>query len=246
MNEMEVFMKFPVNGTNLSYYHSFGITENWIIFHEQPLSYSVPRVLVGQFLWRGILSSFYEDNSKKSVFHVINKTTGLKLKTKYSAKGMFCFHHINAYETRGEDGNTFLVVDMCCSDQSPLWLFNTSHLRAEGKEIENWNFNLDRKKSVRPRRYVIPLDIPSDASQGSNLVTIRGCKATAILCVDGSVSLEHELLIPDEIADSNVVIELPRINYDYYNGRKYNYMYGVKGAKFVHEQLVKINVEKKE
>uniref|UniRef100_H2ZKQ0 Uncharacterized protein n=1 Tax=Ciona savignyi TaxID=51511 RepID=H2ZKQ0_CIOSA len=135
---------------------------------------------------------------------------------------------------------------MCCSDQSPLWLFNTDNLRAEGKEIENWNFNLDRKKLVRPRRYVIPLDIPSDASQGSNLVTIRGYKATAILCVDGSVSLEHELLIPDDIAGTNAAIELPRINYDYNNGRKYNYMYGVQGANFLPDQLVKINVEKKE
>nr|NP_001071891.1 RPE65 homolog [Ciona intestinalis]BAE73258.1 RPE65 homolog [Ciona intestinalis] len=244
MNELEVFMKFPSTTSNASYHHSFGLSENWIIFHEQPFSFSTPKLLIGLKLWNPILSSFYEDKQTIS-FHIINKTTGEKIATKYEARGMFCFHHINAYETKENDGKRFIVVDMCGSDRSLVWLLGLDTLldeEAHDKVVSN----LDEKYLTRPRRIVIPLDISSDTPNDTNLVTIPGCKATAMLNKSGVVSLTYELLVPDDFPNTELGIELPRINYDGYNGREYKFIYAISSEYILPSHLVKINVETKE
>ncbi|XP_025080912.1 beta,beta-carotene 15,15'-dioxygenase-like [Pomacea canaliculata] len=91
------------------------------------------------------------------------------------------------------------------------------------------------------RRYVLPLNL-SAAKVGENLVDPDYSRAQAKLQPDGSVFLK-----PDFILDGNnkVVMELPRINYDKFNGRKYRYVYGT-GIFGSNMQLTKLDLDKRE
>ena len=59
---------------------------------------------------------------------------------------------------------------------------------------------------------------------GTNLVTMNGTSAKAILTKLGKNSRPTIYLEPEYLTDSTV--ELPRINYSY-NGGEYNFFYGI-------------------
>ncbi|GFY52186.1 beta,beta-carotene 15,15'-dioxygenase [Trichonephila inaurata madagascariensis] len=93
--------------TCLSYYHSFGLSENYILLVEQPCLINTLKMaasgIVG-YCFKDIMD-WYPD--KKAIFRLIDRKTGSEIKTKYVTKAFFFFHHINTYE---EDGH--LVTDV--------------------------------------------------------------------------------------------------------------------------------------
>ncbi|XP_063799269.1 carotenoid-cleaving dioxygenase, mitochondrial-like isoform X3 [Pseudophryne corroboree] len=61
---------------NPSYYHSFGMTENFIVFMEQPIKLNVLKIITSKITGKPILDSFRWDPIFDTVFHVANKHTG--------------------------------------------------------------------------------------------------------------------------------------------------------------------------
>ncbi|XP_062869191.1 beta,beta-carotene 15,15'-dioxygenase [Trichomycterus rosablanca] len=193
-----------------SYFHSFGMTENYIIFVEQPFKLDIVRLATAQIrgvTWGRCLKFDQDDNT---LFHVINKKTGKALSTKFYGNAFVVFHHINAYE---EDGH--VVFDLITYKDNSLYdMFYIKNMR------ENRTSNKSSKDISPPicQRFVLPINADFKGnSLGSNLVTLENTSSTAALQKDGSVYCTPETLFQG--------LELPEINYKY-NGKKYRYFYG--------------------
>ncbi|XP_070533098.1 beta,beta-carotene 15,15'-dioxygenase-like isoform X2 [Ptychodera flava] len=76
-------------------------------------------------------------------------------------------------------------------------------------------------QGIELMRYVLPLTVDEKAGI-HNLVKLPNTECSARLEDDGSV-----FCIPEKISDAG--LELPQINYASYNGKPYQYTYGVNG-----------------
>ncbi|XP_076036875.1 beta,beta-carotene 15,15'-dioxygenase-like isoform X2 [Oratosquilla oratoria] len=212
-----------------SYYHSFGITDNYFIFIEQPLVFNLTKFLVNHYVGRPYLGAIDWYPDRKTSFRVVNRATGEMVPIDFVANAFFTFHHINAYE---EDGH--LVVDVCAMEdgQAVKQLFL--------EELGNPDFESKPATMPKPRRFVLPLQV-NEASKDQNLVTLESTKCTAVRTSEGNVLVTSELLTEYQYFD------LPRINYTL-NGKDYTYAFGVevspRGIQF--SKLVKLNVKTKE
>lgn len=81
-------------------------------------------------------------------FHVVAKSTGRPLSTKFLTDQMFVMHHVNTYE---DDGH--LVVDVCAFEDASF---------IKSLKIEDLYFSGDRLPSIdgEYQRFVIPLRKP--------------------------------------------------------------------------------------
>ncbi|XP_069113793.1 beta,beta-carotene 15,15'-dioxygenase-like isoform X2 [Argopecten irradians] len=216
---------------NPGYYHSFAVTENYYVFIEQPLVINVLKILTAKL--RGSKLSecldFWPD--EKVIFHVIDKVTGehVNKSVVYQSDAFFTFHHINAYE----DGDS-IVVDMCTYTDAKV--IEKVYLKdfSEGKIDET----LRNLPMAMLSRYALPLKVTEQTPSNKNLIEISGCDATAVKTTDTTVHCT-----PDTIYDKG--FELPTVNYDLYNGRKYKYSYGfsIQSEKVI--ALVKVNLATK-
>ncbi|XP_070538189.1 carotenoid-cleaving dioxygenase, mitochondrial-like [Ptychodera flava] len=210
----------PARGRDPSYFHSFGLTDNYIIYLEQPLVINVLKVLTSKFRGLPTTGCMEYRPKNKAYFHLINRHTGERLATEYNASAFFCFHHINAYE---DDGH--VVVDLCCYNNDEI--------------LQRTNV-AELKKGVPPadeseaRRFVFPLNVDK-ASKDTNLVTLPYTSCTATVTADGSVFCTPEVMLDE-------AFEAPRINYEKHNGKPYQYVYGVTGN---NQGLIKIDMKSK-
>lgn len=227
------YIPASANYPNQSYFHSFGMSENYFIFVEQPLEVEYARLAFGDSSPITAADTMKWHKQEQNIFHVIRRDTGEELPTRYVSKNsFFVFHHINAYE---EDGH--LVVDMCSGDDGGivpgLYISAMKALLHPGNEDA-------KRMGVHTRRYVLPLDVRKKSDSG-NLVSLKNCDAKATLRQDGVVVLEHEELAQDGVWFS----ELPRINYSY-NTKKYRYSYAVsRKPEPQYNGLIKVDNEKK-
>uniref|UniRef100_H2ZH99 Uncharacterized protein n=1 Tax=Ciona savignyi TaxID=51511 RepID=H2ZH99_CIOSA len=240
MQEIEVIGKIPADPLLPSYYHSFAMTQNYIVFHEMPFLIDVRKILARTMTWKKGLDCFQMDETKKSIFHVINKATGKRVEINYSADPVFCFHHINAYETADVNGNHFIVMDICCSTTSCLGGKSTdiNVLRSSKEELKENIKNLT--VDVRPMRYFLPLTFDGDGVQ-----VMPDSTARATPQEPGSWFLEpHAIITNEETTLARIgAMDLPSINYAHYNGRKYKYGYFIGNSGFVPDSLVKVDVD---
>ncbi|NXW03305.1 BCDO1 dioxygenase, partial [Fregetta grallaria] len=210
-----------------SYYHSFGITENYIVFIEQPFKLDIVKMATAYIRgvnWASCLAYHKED---KTWFHFVDKKTKKEVSTKFYTDAMVLFHHVNAYE---EDGH--IIFDIIAHTDNSL--YEMFYLKNLSKDLEENN-----KLTSIPtcKRFVVPLQYDKDAEVGSNLVTLPST-ATAVKEKDGSIYCQPEILCEG--------IELPRINYDY-NGKKYKYVFATEVQwSPVPTKIVKFNVQTKE
>ncbi|PRD31729.1 UNVERIFIED_CONTAM: Beta,beta-carotene 15,15'-dioxygenase [Trichonephila clavipes] len=93
--------------TCFSYYHSFGLTENYILFLEQPLLVNTVRMAASGIKGYSLKDCFDWNPSQKTRFHLIDRVSGHEIKTKYQSDAFFFFHHINTYE---EDGHVIADI----------------------------------------------------------------------------------------------------------------------------------------
>ncbi|XP_067396245.1 beta,beta-carotene 15,15'-dioxygenase isoform X2 [Emydura macquarii macquarii] len=207
LKHLEVVCSIPSHSLlHPSYYHSFGVTENYIIFIEQPFKLDILKLATAYLRgvnWASCLSFHKED---KTWIHLIDKKTKKERSTKIYTDAMVLFHHVNAYE---EDGH--VVVDVISySDNS---LYEMFYLKNLTEDLEK-----NTKLTSMPvcKRFVVPLGFDKDAEVGTNLVKLPSTTATAMKEKDGNIYCQPEMLCEG--------IELPRINYDY-NGKKYRYIY---------------------
>ncbi|KAM9391492.1 beta-carotene 15, 15-dioxygenase 2, like [Pholidichthys leucotaenia] len=222
-----------------SYYHSFVMSENYIVFVEQPIKLDLLRFVLYKIQGKSFHKIMSWEPQCETIFHLVNRHTGKESEVKYCAAPMFTLHQINAYEDSG-----FLVMDMCCGDDGALiGEFTLENLRREaGEEIDKFYNSLCKNL---PRRYVLPLTVDEHSPLDQNLITLQNCKATAKKTQHGEVYITHEELHSDELLQYGG-LEFPQINYQQYNGRPYRYFYSCGFGHVVSDSLLKMDVHTKE
>ncbi|XP_054632134.1 beta,beta-carotene 15,15'-dioxygenase isoform X2 [Dunckerocampus dactyliophorus] len=193
-----------------SYFHSFGMTENFIVFVEQPFKLDIVKLATAYL--RGINwgSCLKFDKDDITLFHLINRRTGKRVSTQFYGDALVVFHHINAYEADGH-----VVFDLITYKDSNLYnMFYMKNLRLNTSSFTESNAN-----SSPPlcQRFVLPLNVSKETPKGVNLVTLEDTTAKAIMKDDGAIHCE-----PDPLFEG---LELPNINYKF-NAKKYRYFYG--------------------
>uniref|UniRef100_H3B9C0 Carotenoid-cleaving dioxygenase, mitochondrial n=1 Tax=Latimeria chalumnae TaxID=7897 RepID=H3B9C0_LATCH len=227
----------PQDKITMSYYHSFAMTENYVVFMEQPMKMNLLKIITSKMRGKGMYTGIYWEKNLDTVFHVINKHTGEPSPARYHAKGFVTFHQINAFE---DDG--FIALDLCCQDNGGvLDAFLLQNLRRAGEALDEV-YNTVEKSF--PRRFVLPLNIDSGTVTEKNLNTLPYTTATAAKRADGKIWCTHEDLHGEELKDMGG-FDFPRINYSKYNTKPYRYVYGCGFTHLVGDSLIKLDVQTK-
>jgi len=215
-----------------SYYHSFGLTENYVVFVEQPFKLDIMRLATAYFRGVNWGSCLKYDKDDMTWFHLVNRKTGKAVSTRYHGDALVVFHHLNAYE---EDGH--VVFDMITYKDSNLYdMFYIENMTQNTEDLIKSNQVYAPPIS---QRFVLPVNVDQDTPQGTNLVTLTDTTAKAVLQKDGSV-----YCTPDDIFTG---LELPGINYKF-NAKKYRYFYGsqVELASVQPNKIAKVDILKRE
>lgn len=135
----------PTSAT--AYFHSFCITDNYVVITEAPLLINVWQVLSHRLFATSFEQWLYWDPNQLTRFHVVDRKDGDRLGV-FTADPFFVFHHINAYE---KDGKIYL--DACCyRDNTIVKQLYLQNLRSAVKPG-------DRKiDAADVRRYELPLE----------------------------------------------------------------------------------------
>lgn len=217
-----------------AYYHSFGMSENYVVFVEQPLRLNIMKLMLSKIQGKSFSGSMSWEPEQNTVFHVINKHTGKKHSTTFHTKAFATFHQINAFEDQG-----CIVLDLCCQDDGgAVEMFQLENLRKSGNDL---NELFKQVAKAYPRRFVLPLD--SSVNDDVATQPLSYTTATALKEGDGKIWCTHENL-HDHTLDS-CGIEFPQINYAKYNTKKYRFFYGCGFQHFVGDSLIKVDVETK-
>uniref|UniRef100_A0AAQ5YXX1 Beta-carotene oxygenase 2b n=1 Tax=Amphiprion ocellaris TaxID=80972 RepID=A0AAQ5YXX1_AMPOC len=226
-----------VDKTKPSYYHSFAMSENYVVFIEQPIKMNLLKIVTGKLTGKSIRDGFSWDPNLNTVFHLIHKQTGKVSNIKYLAKPLSTFHQINAYE---EDG--FLIMDMCASDDGQaIEAYNIQNLRKSGEALDDVYNTLCR---VFPRRFVLPLNVDSDTLYDQNLIDRPSSTATSVRIGKNKVFCTHEDLHREDLHQYGG-LEFPQINYGKYNTHPYRYFYGCGFRHLVGDTLIKMDLQGK-
>ncbi|XP_078066762.1 beta,beta-carotene 15,15'-dioxygenase-like [Mustelus asterias] len=206
----EILCSIPCHSLlNPSYYHSFGMTENYIIFIEQPLKLDILKMATAYFKGVNWASCLTWQPNNKTYIHIIDKKTKKLLPTKFYTDALVVYHHVNAYE---EDNH--IVFDIIAYEDNSLYqLFYLKNITLSDREFEaqGKGFSLPSCK-----RFAIPVEYDKNTDMGVNMVKLQDTTAYALKEKDEYVYCKPEVLFE--------AVELPRINYDY-NGLKYRYIY---------------------
>ncbi|XP_065117638.1 beta,beta-carotene 15,15'-dioxygenase [Paramisgurnus dabryanus] len=186
-----------------SYYHSFGMTDNYFIFIEQPLKLDILKMATAylrKVSWASCMKFHPEEST---LIHLIDRKTGKEVGTKFYTGAMCVYHQVNAFE---EDGH--VVFDVIAYDDNSL--YDVFYLDKLKDQIAS---NTVYCKPMC-KRFVLPLS--DKGEMGEDLVKLKYTKASAVKEKDGKVLCQGEVLFDG--------VELPRINYNF-NGMKYRYAY---------------------
>uniref|UniRef100_A0AAY4DZ22 Carotenoid-cleaving dioxygenase, mitochondrial n=1 Tax=Denticeps clupeoides TaxID=299321 RepID=A0AAY4DZ22_9TELE len=223
----------PADKSRPSYYHSFGMSENYVVFIEQPVKLDLWKIVTCNIRRRSLSHGIYWDPKMETIFHLVHKQSGQVSSVKYHTKALSTFHQINAFE---QDG--FLVLDMCCSDDGQaINTYLIQNMRKAGEALDEMYNSIGRSY---PRRFVLPLRVTKDTPTNQNLNTRPNSAATAIKIV----YCTHEDLHGDDLHEYGG-FEFPHINYARYNARPYRFFYGCGFRHLVGDSLVKVDLEGK-
>ncbi|KAM7413682.1 hypothetical protein PAMA_020862 [Pampus argenteus] len=226
-----------VDRTKPSYYHSFAMSENYVVFIEQPIKMDLLKIVTGKLRGKSIRDGFFWDSTFNTVFHLIDKQTGTVSSVKYHAKPLSTFHQINAYE---EDG--FLIVDMCASDDGKaIDNYNVQNLRKSGEALDEVYNSMCKNF---PRRFVLPINVDHDTPYEQNLNNRLNSTATSIRVEKNKVFCTHEDLHGEDLHQYGG-LEFPQINYGKYNTHPYRYFYGCGFRHLVGDTLIKMDLNGK-
>ncbi|XP_047246821.1 beta-carotene oxygenase 2b isoform X1 [Girardinichthys multiradiatus] len=224
--------------TKPSYYHSFAMSENYVVFIEQPIKMDLLKIVTGKLTRKSISNCFSWNPKLNTVLHLIHKHTGKVSPIQYLAKPMSTFHQINAYEEHG-----FLIIDLCASDGGQaIANYNIQNLRKSGEALDEVYNTLCR---VFPRRFVLPLRIEPGTPYNQNLIDLPNCTATAVRTGKNKVFCTHEDLHGEDLHMYGG-LEFPQINYGKYNMHPYRYFYGCGFRHLVGDTLLKVDLQGKE
>lgn len=94
-----------------AYTHSFATTERYLVHTEQPYRVNPAKLALSG---KPFIDNFEWDPGLCTVFHVVDRATG-EVRGEYRTDPFFVFHHVNAFEDRGN-----LVVDLCAYDDAEI------------------------------------------------------------------------------------------------------------------------------
>jgi carotenoid cleavage dioxygenase-like enzyme len=94
-----------------AYVHSFGLSERHLVLAECPLTVNPTGMLLSG---RPFIENYRWDARRGARLLVFERDSG-RLRGAYETEAFFTFHHVNAFERRGE-----LVVDLCAYDDSSI------------------------------------------------------------------------------------------------------------------------------
>ncbi|KAM4827968.1 carotenoid-cleaving dioxygenase, mitochondrial-like isoform 1-T1 [Thomomys bottae] len=227
----------PTEAMKPSYYHSFGMTRNYIIFIEQPLKMKLWKIVTSKVRGKPFSDGMSWEPQQNTRFHIVDKHTGQLLPGMYFSKPFITFHQINAFEDEG-----CVVIDMCCQDDGRvLDVYQLQNLRKAGEGLDQVYSSIARSF---PRRFVLPLDIHMNAPDGQNLSPLSYSSASAVKQHDGKIWCSHEDLHNEDL-ETEGGIEFPQINYSQFNSKKYHFFYGCGFRHLVGDSLIKVDVVEK-
>ena len=183
--------------TCIAYYHSWGLTPNFVVFCELPLLVNGFKLATATPKGKPLKDCFEWHPKENARFYLICKRSGNVVK-KFHSEAFFYFHTINTYE---EDDHVIMDV-LAYENASILDKWSLERLRSNEYDQEN---------QATPTRFVFPLN--------DNVVKLSGTKARAEKLASGEV-----FLTPEKIGPAG--FELPTINYRQFNGHKYRFCYG--------------------
>ncbi|GFO41133.1 beta,beta-carotene 15,15'-monooxygenase [Plakobranchus ocellatus] len=197
---------------NISYTHSFGITENYFIHLEQPLTFNIRRLMMMGLRGTCLEECMVTHQDESMDILVIDRATGKRIPIAFKAPNGFVFHFINCYEDLNH-----IVFDAC------FYPSGTDIIKKKYLDYLAHNFtqSYTTDESVHFARFVMPLKFDEKAEADANLVTLPYTTATAVIKKKG----KNVVYLTPETIEGSPVVDLPRINYDY-NGMKYRYFYG--------------------
>ncbi|XP_055863756.1 beta,beta-carotene 15,15'-dioxygenase-like isoform X2 [Biomphalaria glabrata] len=211
----------------ISYIHSFGMTEKYIVHFENPLVINGWKILTLHMKMTSIENAMNSMPEHPINVVVIAKATGKKVPVTYQAPHGFVFHFINCYEEQEH-----IVCDVCLYKDAQIVkeLYLESLCDKEYSIVSNPCF----------ARFVLPLGV-DETRKGENLVKLKDTKATATL---SALSKAEPVLFLtcDYMFGERHVFELPRINCDY-NAGKYRYAYGTSSFNKKTRKLYKFDLE---
>lgn len=170
------------------YMHTFGITENYFVIVEQPLSLSLPEFIKAHICNQNLSACLKWFEDKPSIFHLVDRITNQVTHT-FESEAFFYLHIINQYE---EDN--CVVIDICCYKDPEM--INCMYLES----IMNMQSNPDYASLFRgrPLRFVLPL-----------------CRTTSNCCTESAniSSQRHRLFKSFTLSSISSRLQQPKIKH---------------------------------
>ncbi|KAK4302243.1 hypothetical protein Pmani_025648 [Petrolisthes manimaculis] len=195
---------------NPCYMHSFAMTDNYWIIIEQPLVVSVAKILKVLVRHDALIDAL-QWWEKETKIHVVRRDTGRVTTTQYVTETFFFLHTINAYEDRDH-----IVLDIAAYKNAEM----LHCMFVDALKNAAYDPTYAQMFRGRPKRWVLPLKPDKDAGPHTNLVTLPGTVCRGRWVRKNVVHVSSELL-------ADIGCEVPRINYEVYNGRPYRYFYAI-------------------
>jgi beta,beta-carotene 9',10'-dioxygenase len=141
---------------DFAYIHSFGMTENYVVFLENPL---VATPLEFRFLDKPFIEKFKWKEDRGTIIHLVHKSSGEVNTIRTDA--FFCFHHANAFEQDGE-----IIFDLITyEDASIVSYLYLDELRASNPSLaagKLWRYSISTSSNEIKKRLLteLPLELP--------------------------------------------------------------------------------------
>ena len=140
---LEMISTFPCKD-GVSYYHSFGMTENYFIFIQTSVFLGNPIGMLFMKLMDWTYADFLKFNPKvKSSFQLIERKTG-KFCGRFVVEPFMCFHQVNAYEK-----DNSIIFDMCGYNDGSIF---------KGVCLDELRKGPGLESAADLRRYHLPLE----------------------------------------------------------------------------------------
>lgn len=156
------------NKEGFSYFHSFAVTQNYIVFMEQCLQINFKRTIECLIKNKPMSSALITHKDMPTRIHVINKQTGEIVNKKFLTDPQFTFHYINAYENESDhinldlssyDAKNFNVENFSYENMKDGKLMGTDMLKALPKRVK---IPLNKKENDNGEVYCEIKDINSN------------------------------------------------------------------------------------
>ncbi|XP_072938578.1 carotenoid isomerooxygenase-like [Epargyreus clarus] len=153
-----------------AYMHTFGMTENFFVIVEQPLTVSVCGAARSHVLNRPLISSLHWYPEEETHIVLISRQSGKEVK-RFRTDTLFFLHIINCFEMNGK-----MFVDICAYKDAKV--LDAMYIHA----IENMQSNADYAEwfRARPKRLEMSLDAPRMTKVQGRLLADIGCETPRI------------------------------------------------------------------